>query len=266
MRSILLSLLLLLPSLAHADHHEEPAGDDAPAEEAPADDAPAEDAPAEEAPAEEAPAEEAPAEEAPAEEAPAEEAPADAAPAEEAAVETAPAAAAPVAPSGKQCTYNDLQGDFTVTVACDLLQDHTGHSQPHKRIWLGGSASQFNIIEVPEPYREAALADIMGSLGRDWGAKKTPKVVGSGAVREDIKVGKSANSNLPMKSMKTTFGGMEALVVTENKQRTTSTTWLFSLNGRNVIANAVVLGRGAGKRKAHLAEVVAAVEAGFRLN
>jgi hypothetical protein len=124
-----------------------------------------------------------------------------------------------------------------------MLQDHTGHSQPHKRIWLGGQDGQFNIIEVPEPYRTVELDDIMGQLGRDWGSKRTP----------------SAPSE-------TTFAGLDARVVTEHKQRTTSTTWVFNLNGRNVIANAVALGKGGKKRKAFLAQMTQAVEAGFKAN
>ncbi len=296
MRSILIAALLLVPTAASAHHHDEDGtltdgsaarsdhhhdeagasqtadegGEEAPAdeggEEAPADDAPAEDAPAEDAPAEEAPAEEAPAEDAPAEEAPAEEAAAEEAPAEEAAVEEAPAAAE-AAPTGEQCTYEDLQSQFTITVDCALLQIHTGHSQDHKRIWLAGDRAQFNMIEVPDPYRTVELTHVMGSLGRDWGGKKSPKLIVATEVEAaPIKVSASANSNLPMKGWKTTFGGIEAYVITEHKQRSTSTTWVMHLNGRNVIANAVALGKGGKQRKARLAEVVAALEAGFKLN
>ena len=285
MRSILLTVLLLMPSLAFADHHEAPAdeapadeapadeapadeapADEAPAEDAPADEAPAEDAPADEAPADEAPADEAPTDEAPAEDAPADEAPAedapvdeapadeapadeaptDEAPAEDAPAEDAPAEEAPAAdeaePVAQQCTYTDLQGDFTITVECEYLQDYTGHSQPHKRIWLGGAKTQFNIIEVPEPYRTAALDVVMEQLGRDWGPIKTPVQAGG-----------------------TSFAGIEAMMVGKNKQRSTSTTWIFNLNGRNVIANAVALGMGIFGRKANLAELSEEVQAGFKL-
>ena len=290
MRSILLTALLLTPSLAFADHHEAPAdeapadeapADEAPADEAPADEAPADDAPADEAPTDEAPADEAPADETPADEgsadeapadeaaveaaptdeapadeaaveaAPTDEAPADAAPADEAAVEAAPAdeaapaaaAAAPVpAPIAQQCTYEDLQGQFTITVDCSLLQDFTGHSQPHKRIWLGGAKTQFNLIEVPDPYRTVELDVLMDQIGRDWGSKKTPAAASG-----------------------TTFAGIDAMAVTENKQRSTSTTWVFNLNGRNVIANAVALGWGRFGRRANLEELTGAVLNGFKL-
>ena len=249
MRSILLTALMLAPSLAFAqpaDPAPNQADDEAPADEAPADEAPADEAPADEAPADEAPADEAPADEAPADEAPAEAAAVEEAPALDpavAAAATADAAEPIAAMGGTPCTYTDLQGQFTVTVDCALLQDHTGNSQPHKRIWLGGAHSQFNIIEVPEPYRTVQLKEVMDALGRDWGSKKTPERAGD-----------------------TKFAGIDAMAVTEHKQRTTSRTWLFNLNGRNVIANAVALGKNGKKRKAHLAMLTEALEAGFQLN
>ncbi len=273
--------LLLISGLAFAEGEEDAPAEEAPAEEdAPAEEAPAEEAPAEEAPAEDAPAEDAPAEEAPAaeeaEEAPAEEPAAEEAPAEEPAAEEAPAEepaaeAAPAndtgAPSiagravghvadgvtteatarearrdGDNCTYDDLKGAFTLTVPCDLLGDHTGNSQPHKRIWLGAKEGQLNMIEVPEPYRTAEFDLVMGNLGRFWTATATPEP-----------------------AHETTLAGLPARVVTERKSRTLTRHWLFKLDGRNVTAKIVAYEGTHAARTAWLARASEAFETGLKL-
>jgi hypothetical protein len=142
---------------------------------------------------------------------------------------------------GDNCTFDDLKGDFTLTLPCDLLGDHTGNSQPHKRIWLGAPEGQLNMIEVPDPYRTVELDVVMGNLGRFWTSMKTPEP-----------------------AHETTLGGIEARVVTERKIRTLTRHWIFKIDGRNVTAKLVAYEGTHAARTAWLARASEAFEAGIK--
>ena len=120
------------------------------------------------------------------------------------------------------CTYNDLHGTFTVQVDCEGLQDHSNIGNEQKRLWLGGDWGQVNIIEVPSPYKQDAtqIDFIMSNLGRTYTERRSP-----GGVQE------------------TTVAGQEARVVLEHKMRTSSRSWVFNWQGRNLIMRAVAFGK-----------------------
>jgi hypothetical protein len=142
---------------------------------------------------------------------------------------------------GDNCTFDDLKGGFTLTLPCDLLGDHTGNSQPHKRIWLGAPEGQLNMIEVPDPYRTVELDVVMGNLGRFWTSLKTPEP-----------------------AHETTLGGIDARVVTERKIRTLTRHWIFKIDGRNVTAKLVAYEGTHAARTAWLARASEAFEAGIK--
>ena len=147
--------------------------------------------------------------------------------------------AAPAA--AEDCTYMDLHQEFTVTADCAGLQDFSGIGQHHKRLWLSGSWGQLEIMEVPSPYQAAELDVIMETLARYWSPRRTPRAVHS-----------------------TRLAGMDARVVTERKQRTTSQTWVFNLGGRNLTARAVAYG-ARKQREANLELIAKALKEGFKL-
>ncbi len=120
----------------------------------------------------------------------------------------------------EKCTYEDLQGQFTITVDCAALQDYSGIAQEQKRIWLANEEVHLNIIEVPDPYRTAELDVVMEKLGRFWTSRKTPKAL------EDA-----------------TVGGQPAKVITERVHGTTSKTFIFMIGGRNVYARIAAHGK-----------------------
>tara|TARA_Y100001968_G_scaffold313639_1_gene338036 strand:+ start:862 stop:1353 length:492 start_codon:yes stop_codon:yes gene_type:complete len=140
----------------------------------------------------------------------------------------------------KDCTFNDLHGEFTVTADCEGLQDFSGIGQPLKRMWLAGSWGQLEIIEVPSPYQAADLDLVMETLARFWSNWRTPG---------------------PLSSMQ--LAGMEARVVTERKPRTTSRTWLFNLGGRNITARAVAYGKRS-EREQNLEKIAEAFVKSFK--
>lgn len=125
--------------------------------------------------------------------------------------------------SAEDCTYVDLQGQFSITLGCEQLQDYSGIGQEKKRIWLANQQVHVQVMEVPDPYRTAELAVVMEKLGRSWGAARTP---------------------VPLAP--TTVAGKDALVITERTPNATSRTWVFMLEGRNLTARVVAF----GKRKA----------------
>ncbi len=120
------------------------------------------------------------------------------------------------------CTYTDLHGTFEVKVDCEGLQDHSNLGNEQKRMWLGGAWGQVNIIEVPPPYKQNAsdIDLVMSNLGRKYTERRSP-----GGIQE------------------TTVGGQEARVVLEHKLRTSSRSWVFHWQGRNLIMRAVAYGK-----------------------
>jgi hypothetical protein len=122
--------------------------------------------------------------------------------------------------SAEDCTYNDLHGEFTITAGCAGLQDFSGIGQHHKRMWLSGDWGQLEIMEVPSPYQGVELDVVMQTLARYWSPRRNPGALSG-----------------------TTVWGLDALVVTKRKRRTTSRTWVFSFGGRNVTARAVAYGK-----------------------
>jgi hypothetical protein len=135
----------------------------------------------------------------------------------------------PTAASAEDCTYEDLHGKFTITADCEGLKDHSGLGQEHKRMWLAGTWGQLQIIEISEPHRSGDLDFIMSNLGRDWGSRRTPQKV------------------QPIQLF-----GVEGRLVTERKIRTTSTSYVFPIDGVNVIARAVAYGNKRKEREANL--------------
>jgi hypothetical protein len=125
---------------------------------------------------------------------------------------------------------------------CGLLGDHTGHSQPHKRIWLGAAEGQLNVMEVPDPYRTVELDHVMSSLGRFWTSTATPEP-----------------------AHETTLAGLDARVVTERKMRTLTRHWVLSLNGRNITVKIAAYEGTHALRAAWLAKVSEALESGLVL-
>ena len=146
----------------------------------------------------------------------------------------APAAAA-------DCTYTDLQGTFEVQVDCEGLQDHSNLGNEQKRLWLGGDWGQVNILEVPSPYKQDAtqIDFIMSNLGRIYTERRSP-----GGVQE------------------TTVAGQEARVILEHKMRTSSRSWVFHWQGRNLIMRAVAFGKKQ-QRMEHLDAMSAALTSTF---
>lgn len=143
--------------------------------------------------------------------------------------------------SAEDCTYTDLRGQFTVTVDCAGLADHTNIGQPQKRMWLAGEWGQLQILELPEPYKTATPAEVMSNYARFWTKQRSIE-----------------------RATDTQVAGIDGMVMTERKQRSTATTWLFPLDGRNVLVRAMVLGKK-GEREERLASIRAAFEAGFKL-
>jgi len=148
---------------------------------------------------------------------------------------------AAVPASAEDCTYTDTQGKFTISLDCAGLQDFTGIGQVQKRVWLSGPWGQLQIIEVPDPYRTAELAHVMSSLGRFWTKQKTVAP-----------------------TSETTLAGVAALTQSERKKRTTSTVWVFPIDGRNVYVRAVAYGKK-GEREERLETMSQAFQAGFTL-
>jgi hypothetical protein len=58
----------------------------------------------------------------------------------------------------ESCTYEDLHGEFEVTVSCAGLQNFSGNSQEMKRLWLDGPLGEVHIMEAPSPYQAVELA------------------------------------------------------------------------------------------------------------
>ena len=148
----------------------------------------------------------------------------------------------PAAASAEECTYTDLHGEFTVSVPCDLMQDFSGHSQDHKRMWLGGKLNQLQIMEAPEPYRTADTGHVISTLGRDFGRFRTPRPIAEA-----------------------TFAGIQGHVVTQGRRQHTSRSWVFNFKGRNLIARLVAFGPRKG-RMDRLDEAARLFEGGFKAN
>jgi hypothetical protein len=140
--------------------------------------------------------------------------------------------------AGGSCSYEDLRGQFTLTVACDALQNYSGNSQAMKRLWLNGPLGEVHVMEAPEPYQTAPLDVLLKTLGRHWTDRR------SAAVRS-VKVGES-----------------DALVTTRRRTRISSRTLIFKLADRNLTARlAVVVARK--DADAALDKLEAAFLAGF---
>jgi len=138
----------------------------------------------------------------------------------------------PASALAEDCTYNDLHGKFTITADCEGLADHSGLGQEHKRIWLAGTWGQLQMFEITEPHRRAELDFVMSNLGRDWGARKTPE-----------------------KTQVIQLFGVEGRMVTERKIRSTVTTYVFPLDGVNVIVNAIAYGNNRKVREESLQKI-----------
>jgi len=132
--------------------------------------------------------------------------------------------------AAEDCTYLDLHGTFSVTVDCQGLKDHSNMGNEQKRMWLAGDWGQVNIIEVPSPYKQDAeqIDLIMSNLGRVYTSQRSP-----GGIQE------------------TTVAGQEARVILEHKMRTSSRSWVFNWEGRNLIMRAVAY----GKKKARMEQL-----------
>lgn len=130
------------------------------------------------------------------------------------------ATAAPA--SAEECTYTDILGAFEVSVDCAGLEDHSNLGNEQKRMWLAGDWGQVNIIEVPQPYKQdpGQIDLVMSNLGRYYTERRSP-----GGVQE------------------TTVAGQDARVVLEHKMRTSSRSWVFHWEGRNLIMRAVAFGK-----------------------
>lgn len=119
------------------------------------------------------------------------------------------------------CTYEDLHGEFTVTVSCEGLQNFSGNSQPMKRLWLEGPLGEALIMEAPSPYQSVELEVLLETLGRHW----TPR------------------RSAPVRTIQ--LGDGDALIATRRQLRSSSRTVLFKLAGRNISARlSVVTPRG----------------------
>ena len=145
------------------------------------------------------------------------------------------------AAQAEDCVYEDLHGEFTLTVDCEGLQNFSGNSQEMKRIWLNGPLGEIHIMEAPEPYQTVSIEELMVTLGRQWSARR----------------------NRPVESKK--VGDADALVATRKRTRVSSRTYVFKIDGQNVTARLVVLAPRAGADAA-LAKLEAAFLAGFSLN
>ncbi len=139
-----------------------------------------------------------------------------------------------------ECTYKDLQGQFTVAADCEGLKDYSGIAQQMKRVFLHGTWGELTIIEVPNPYKTAELDFVMGNIGRFWTSELNPG-----------------------KPVATTLGGVEARVTTERRRNTTARSWVFSWQGRNLIAQASAFGKRA-EREGRLEQIAKALEGSFQ--
>ena len=144
--------------------------------------------------------------------------------------------------SASECTYTDLLGKFEVSVDCEGLKDHSNLGNEQKRIWLAGDWGQVNIIELPSPYKQdpGQIDLIMSNLGRVYTARRSP-----GGIQE------------------TTVAGQAARVVLEHKMRTSSRSWVFHWQGRNLIMRAVAYGKKK-ERMANLDKMSAALTNTFK--
>ena len=144
--------------------------------------------------------------------------------------------------SASECTYTDLLGKFEVSVDCEGLKDHSNLGNEQKRIWLAGDWGQVNIIEVPSPYKQDSgqIDLIMSNLGRVYTARRSP-----GGIQE------------------TTVAGQAARVILEHKMRTSSRSWVFHWQGRNLIMRAVAYGKKK-ERMANLDKMSAALTNTFK--
>jgi hypothetical protein len=126
----------------------------------------------------------------------------------------------PAFAQAEQCVYEDLQGQFTVTVDCAALQDYSGIAQEQKRIWLANEEIHLQIMEVPDPYRTSELEVVMEKLGRFWTSRKTPQKLAAATV-----------------------GGQPAMVIMERSAGTTSKIFVFMVGGRNLYARVAAHGK-----------------------
>jgi hypothetical protein len=137
-----------------------------------------------------------------------------------------PLAAQAQEPASGTCTYEDLHGKFSLTTDCAGLRDHSGLGQKHKRMWLAGDWGQLQIMELSPPHRTNESLDfVMDNIGRDWGRRT---------------IGKKSEMSIH---------GSEGRVVTERKLRTTSRSWLFRMDGVNVLAYGVAFGKRAEREE-----------------
>ena len=123
----------------------------------------------------------------------------------------------PTLVQAEECSYEDLQGAFTVTVDCSALQNFSGNSQEMKRIWLDGPLGEVHIMEAPEPYRKSELSVLAKTLGRQWTARRSASI-------RTIE-----------------FGDGAALVTTRRRVGISSRTILFKLSDRNLMARLAVV-------------------------
>ncbi|MEE2828074.1 MAG: hypothetical protein VX498_02710 [Myxococcota bacterium] len=125
----------------------------------------------------------------------------------------------PVPASAEDCSYEDLQGKFTVTVDCAQLQNFSGNSQDQKRIWLFGPLGEVHVMEAPEPYRTVEVSVLMKTLGRTWNSVRTPHAP------KEAKVGDA-----------------DALFQTYHRPEFSSRTYVCKFGGRTLTARLAVFG------------------------
>jgi hypothetical protein len=146
----------------------------------------------------------------------------------------------PSSASAENCSYEDLQGQFTVSVDCSELQNFSGTSQDMKRLWLFGPLGEVLVMEAPEPYQTVEVSTLLKTLGRHWTSRRSAEV-------RTIQ-----------------FGDGEALVTTRRRISTSARTIIFKLNERNVTARlSVVVPRK--EADAALDKLEAAFVSGFAL-
>lgn len=148
--------------------------------------------------------------------------------------------ALPQAAAAGDCEYTDLQGQFTMTADCEGLQDFNGIGQHQKRLFLRGTWGELTIIEVPQPYKSAAPAEVIDKVGRFW-----------------------TNFRSPQPPTAVTLGGAEAYSTMERSKRSTSVAWIVQWQGRNLLIQASSFGKKAD-REARLQRIRAAVEGSFK--
>jgi len=138
------------------------------------------------------------------------------------------------------CSYDDLHGEFVITVACADLQDFSGNSQDMKRIWLDGPLGEVHIMEAPSPYQTVELEVLLKTLGRQWTKRRSAEV-------REVEI-----------------AGGKGYVTTRRRTGISSRTVIFKLGEQNVTARLAVVAKRKDADKA-LDALETAVLGGLKL-